>query len=149
MNSFPFPPIEDDGQKPNHSYATLIAMAIIRSPLRRLTLSQIYKWISDSFAYYRGDHTGWQNGIRHNLSLNKSFVKQERPRTIRARGAYWAIGGHRHIVLKAVEEGRGRTQDARVVEIGYEKQQLSRPSGFDLRGSIPIIRAPCRSRGRN
>ena len=101
LDSFPFPPIEDDGQKPNHSYATLIAMAIIRSPLRRLTLSQIYKWISDSFAYYRGDHTGWQNSIRHNLSLNKSFVKQERPKDDPGKGSYWAIEpGTEHIVLK-------------------------------------------------
>ena len=96
-----FLPIIDDGTKPNHSYATLIAMSIVRSPQRKLTLSQIYKWISDTFSYYRGDNTGWQNSIRHNLSLNKSFVKQERPKDDPGKGSYWSIEpGTEHTVLK-------------------------------------------------
>ncbi|KAK8019227.1 hypothetical protein PG990_004365 [Apiospora arundinis] len=75
-----FPPIADDGQKPGHSYAQLIGMAILRAPNRRLTLSQIYKWISDSYSFYNANDAGWQNSIRHNLSLNKAFIKQERPK---------------------------------------------------------------------
>ena len=85
------PLIEDDGRKPQHSYATLIGMSILRAPGRRLTLAQIYKWISDSFAYYRASQTGWQNSIRHNLSLNKAFIKQERPKDDPGKGNYWAI----------------------------------------------------------
>lgn len=85
------PAIEDDGTKPPYSYATLIGMSILRAPNRRLTLSQIYKWISDTFSFYRTSDPGWQNSIRHNLSLNKAFVKQERPKDDPGKGSYWAI----------------------------------------------------------
>ncbi|CAK7221121.1 Forkhead transcription factor [Sporothrix curviconia] len=86
-----FPPIIDDGLKPGHSYAMLIGMAILRSAGRKLTLSQIYKWISDTYSFYNPQDAGWQNSIRHNLSLNKAFVKQERPKDDPGKGNYWAI----------------------------------------------------------
>ncbi|KAF2246351.1 forkhead transcription factor-like protein [Trematosphaeria pertusa] len=86
------PAVDDDGNKPPYSYANLIGMAILRAPSRRLTLAQIYKWISDSFAFYRNTQdTGWQNSIRHNLSLSKSFSKQERPKDDPGKGHYWVI----------------------------------------------------------
>lgn len=85
------PHVEDDGTKPPYSYAVLIGMSILRAPNRRLTLAQIYKWISDTFVFYRASDAGWQNSIRHNLSLNKAFIKQERPKDDPGKGNYWAI----------------------------------------------------------
>ncbi|KAL7626558.1 Forkhead transcription factor [Parahypoxylon ruwenzoriense] len=96
-----FPPIIDDGTKPGHSYAQLIGMAILRAPQRRLTLSQIYKWISDNYSFYHANDAGWQNSIRHNLSLNKAFIKQERPKDDPGKGNYWAIEpGMEHQFMK-------------------------------------------------
>lgn len=86
------PLVEDDGNKPPYSYAQMIGMAILRAPNRRLTLAQIYDWISNTFVFYREDpKQGWHNSIRHNLSLNKAFRKQERPKGDAGKGSYWVI----------------------------------------------------------
>lgn len=46
--------------KPPHSYATLIAMAIGTAPGRKLSLNDIYMWISDMFPYYNRSGRGWK-----------------------------------------------------------------------------------------
>lgn len=79
----------DSNEKPPYSYATLIGMSILTHPDRQLTLSQIYQWISETFKYYRREDVGWQNLIRHNLSLNKAFVKGAKSKD--GKGHFWCI----------------------------------------------------------
>lgn len=51
--------IHQDG-KPRYSYATLITYAINSSPAKKMTLSEIYRWICDNFPYYKNAGIGWK-----------------------------------------------------------------------------------------
>ncbi len=60
--------------KPPYSYVALITMAILAAPSRQMTLAQIYQYIEDRFPFFRQADSrrrrGWQNSIRHNLSVS-------------------------------------------------------------------------------
>ncbi|KAF3703372.1 Forkhead box protein J1-A [Channa argus] len=75
--------------KPPYSYATLICMAMQASKKTKITLSCIYKWITDNFCYYRHADPTWQNSIRYNLSLNKCFIKVPRQKDEPGKGGFW------------------------------------------------------------
>ncbi|EGX95500.1 forkhead domain-containing protein [Cordyceps militaris CM01] len=74
------PPSEyQDGSKGKNDinslpYSQLLYRAFMSSNTRKLSLRQIYQWFEDN-TNKAVNNKGWQNSIRHNLSMNRAFEK--------------------------------------------------------------------------
>lgn len=92
--------------KPPYSYATMITQAILSNPDGVMSLSEIYNWIATHYAYYKYSKTGWQNSIRHNLSLNKAFEKVPRRPNEPGKGMKWQISdSYKEDFMKKIQNG--------------------------------------------
>eukprot|EP00794_Sanderia_malayensis_P008034 gene8034-8895_t len=79
-------------EKPPFSYVALITMAITNAPAGKVTLAEIYDYLTRNFEYFRTrPNRGWMNAVRHNLTLNDCFVKLPRDPLMRGKGSYWCI----------------------------------------------------------
>ncbi|KAI1619646.1 hypothetical protein EDD37DRAFT_570799 [Exophiala viscosa] len=65
---------EDDEPFDDKPYAMLIYEALKQAPGHRMMLRDIYDWFrQNTTKVQESGSNGWQNSIRHNLSMNKAF----------------------------------------------------------------------------
>ena len=124
-------PLQQKPQKPPLSYIALITMAIQVSDNKRATLAEICQFIRDNFQYYRENYKqGWENSIRHNLSLNECFLKLPREQGRPGKGHYWVLDP---AASHMFDDGSYRRRKRRfkkgdVPEVGEEDGIISKPS---------------------
>lgn len=61
---------EPAGGKSDEPYAQLIYRAFMSRPNKSMTLQEIYQWFRENTDKAKSTGKGWQNSIRHNLSMN-------------------------------------------------------------------------------
>ncbi|KRZ76762.1 Forkhead box protein N4 [Trichinella papuae] len=95
--------------KPPYSYCALIALALRNSATGKLHVSEIYKFLSTNFPYFKTAMPGWKNSIRHNLSLSRSFYKIEAPDSKKTgrKCSLWAINEEKsYSIYKSIRKMR-------------------------------------------
>ncbi|KAI1768119.1 hypothetical protein GGR53DRAFT_524840 [Hypoxylon sp. FL1150] len=71
----------EEGGKVDEPYAQLIHRAFMSRDPHAMTLQEIYQWFRENTEKGKSDNKGWQNSIRHNLSMNRAFSKRELKQT--------------------------------------------------------------------
>lgn len=117
--------------KPTATFAIIIYSALANLPRGRGTLGEVCNWIAGEWEWFRLNvDTGWQNSIRHNLSLNKAFLKVPRipEDDPESKGSVWIIDPKEGPIFEEKQrkeahksEGKTRTAEMRAVR---ERQKV-------------------------
>ncbi|XP_073519298.1 forkhead box protein I1c-like [Phyllobates terribilis] len=130
--------------RPQYSYSALIAMAIQNAPGKKLTLSQIYQYVDEYFTFYKKSKAGWQNSIRHNLSLNDCFKKVPRDENDPGKGNYWTLDPN---CKKMFDNGKfrqtkKRRSESNTTDAVAVKSEEGCPAGERKGGDTPSMMTP-------
>jgi hypothetical protein len=60
----------DEASRVDEPYARLIFRAFMSRERHAMTLQEIYQWFRENTDKAKTENKGWQNSIRHNLSMN-------------------------------------------------------------------------------
>ncbi|KAF2263581.1 hypothetical protein CC78DRAFT_581293 [Lojkania enalia] len=82
----------DDAVDKEQPYAQLIYRALMEAPGHTMILRDIYNWFKENTDKAADKETkGWQNSIRHNLSMNGAFEKVDQPGDETKKGFLWKL----------------------------------------------------------
>ena len=94
-------------RRPPYTFSALIAMAILSSSEKMLTVPDIYEFVSEKFPFYSKDDKKWKNAIRHDLWRNRCFQMASAEDGLHRRGNFWMIDPRSDYIL---ENGHFRSQ---------------------------------------
>ncbi|OTF69204.1 hypothetical protein BLA29_010155, partial [Euroglyphus maynei] len=110
-------------------------MAINSSPEKRLPLSSIYEFIYTKYPYFKKTDKGWQNSIRHNLSLNDCFMKipREVTNTSERKGNFWTLNPLYENMFedgnfkrrKKIKKNRNHLNDSKLYSLTQNRNHLN------------------------
>ncbi|KAF2732944.1 winged helix DNA-binding domain-containing protein, partial [Polyplosphaeria fusca] len=113
---------EDGVIEKDQPYAQLIYRALMEAPSHTMILRDIYSWFKENTDKANDKETkGWQNSIRHNLSMNGAFEKVDQPGEEPRKGFMWKLTN------EAIQEGVKSTTRYRSKQPNKRGHRMGQP----------------------
>ncbi|KAM5479295.1 hypothetical protein MaudMau93_007899 [Microsporum audouinii] len=118
---------DDDSVSSEEPYARLIWRALMSAPGHKMVLKEIYEWFEKNTSKAKNsDSKGWQNSIRHNLSMNAAF---EGVKEVLSPGAQTRKSGNAWVLTeRAIRHGVQSTTRYRKPGVHKKSQKSDHPA---------------------
>ncbi|KAL8850605.1 MAG: hypothetical protein Q9221_004475 [Calogaya cf. arnoldii] len=139
--------LDEDGSVNSEPYAQLIFKALRSAPGHKMVLKDIYQWFEKHTNKARSGSKGWQNSIRHNLSMNGGFKKVDHDLSTdeAKRGFIWVLEPSALADgVKSTTRYRKSGSNKRVAKAGHpapERQRSGARGGKAARNAAKIRRS--------